>query len=67
MQQHAFDIVFIDLNLPGMNGMEILSRLRADYEDLEAIIITGNSTIESAVEAMKIGCVPLHFKAVQAA
>jgi len=55
MQQHAFDIVFIDLNLPGMNGMEILSRLRADYEDLEAIIITGNSTIESAVEAMKIG------------
>ena len=55
MQQHAFDIVFIDLNLPGMNGMQILSRLRADHEDSEAIIITGHSTIETAVEAMKLG------------
>ncbi len=44
MQQHAFDVAFIDLNLPDTNGMQILSRLRADYEDSEAIIITGHSS-----------------------
>jgi len=55
MRQQPFQIVFIDLNLPDMGGMEILARVKQAYEETEAIIITGHSSIESAVEAIQKG------------
>ncbi len=55
MERHAFDIVFLDLHLPDMNGMEILSRLRAKYDETEVIVITGHGSIDSAIEAIKKG------------
>ncbi len=55
MRQQPFQVVFIDLHLPDMDGMDILRRLRVAYEDTEAIIVTGNASIETAVEATKIG------------
>jgi DNA-binding NtrC family response regulator len=55
MARYPFHIVFIDLRLPDMDGLEILSRLKAGYEDTEAIIMTGHGSIDSAVEAIKMG------------
>ncbi|WP_211239161.1 response regulator [Desulfatibacillum aliphaticivorans] len=49
MGRRAFDVVFLDLSLPDMNGMQVLSQLKAGCEDVEIIIITGQGTIESAV------------------
>jgi len=50
-----FDILLIDLMMPEMNGIELLkSALEAD-SDLIGIIITGKGTIQSAVDAMKVG------------
>lgn len=53
-RQH-FDVAVLDMNMPGMNGIELLQRIKADELDLEVIILTGQGTIESAVQAMKIG------------
>jgi DNA-binding NtrC family response regulator len=50
-----FDLVISDLVLEGMSGMELLTKIRAIDRDLPFIIITGAGTIESAVEAIKIG------------
>jgi DNA-binding NtrC family response regulator len=50
-----FPIVFIDLHLPDMNGMEILTQVKKIFEDTEAIIITGHASIETAVDAIKAG------------
>ena len=55
MHRQPFQLVFIDLRLPDMDGMDILRRLRVAHEDTEAIIVTGNASIETAVEATKIG------------
>jgi len=55
MRQQPFQIAFIDLHLPDIDGMDILRRLRVAHEDTEAIIVTGNASIETAVEATKIG------------
>lgn len=50
-----FDIVLLDLTMPGMNGLEVLRQIREAMVPCEVIIITANATVESAVEAMKLG------------
>jgi len=49
------DLVFIDLKMPGLGGMEVLERIRVKDKNIVAIVITGYATIESAVESMKQG------------
>lgn len=55
MRQEPFHLVFIDLQLPDMDGMEILKILKTSHEDSEAIIVTGHASIETAVEATRSG------------
>ena len=50
-----FDIILVDLMMPMIDGFEILRRVKAAGVSAEVIIITGHSTVESAVEAMKQG------------
>jgi len=49
------DVAVIDLNLPGMSGLELLEHIRNNQHDTEVIIITGQATIQSAVRALKMG------------
>ena len=51
----AFDAVFLDLNLPGIDGIEVLKRARAERPGLPVIMISGQATIERAVEATQLG------------
>jgi len=50
-----YDIVLLDVRMPNLDGMEILSAIREHRSDLEVIIMTGYSTIDSAVKAMRLG------------
>ncbi len=50
-----FDLVLTDLKMDKVDGMQLLQHCKARYPDLEVIMITGYATLESAVEAMKIG------------
>jgi two-component system, OmpR family, phosphate regulon sensor histidine kinase PhoR len=50
-----FDIILLDLLMPGMSGMEALGRIRALHPDTLVIVITGYATLEHAVDAMKNG------------
>jgi len=52
-----FGMVFLDLKMPGMQGMDVLRRIKDDWPTARVIIITAHGTIESAVEAMKLGAV----------
>lgn len=52
-----FGLVFLDLKMPGMDGMEVLRRIKDNWPTVRVIIITAYGTIESAVEAMKLGAV----------
>ncbi|MCX7722572.1 MAG: hybrid sensor histidine kinase/response regulator [Verrucomicrobiae bacterium] len=49
------DLVFLDLKMPGLSGMDVLERIRAKYPLMVVIVITGYATVSSAVEAMKKG------------
>ena len=55
MKRDPFNIVITDLKMPGIDGMEVLRTLRKEYPDTVVIMITGFSTVETAVEAMKLG------------
>jgi len=55
--ERDFGVVILDLRLPGKNGLEVLREARAKRPQLNGIIITAYPSIETAVEAMKIGAV----------
>lgn len=54
-QQKHFDVAVVDLNMPGMNGLELLDRLREDNVETEVLMLTGQATVDTAVQAMKLG------------
>jgi DNA-binding NtrC family response regulator len=51
----AHDVALLDLHLPGMTGIELLGRLKGHWPELEAIMLTGHGSIETAIQAMKQG------------
>src|SRR5512140_1612817 len=55
IQQAEFDIALIDIKMPGMDGMELQSRLREADADLTVVIMTGYASVETAVQALKRG------------
>lgn len=69
-QENSYHIVVTDLNMPIMNGMELLKRIKSRWPFTEVVVITGFATIESAIEAMKLGAYdfilkPVNFDQVQ--
>ncbi len=55
IEQNPFDILITDLKMSSLGGMEILRRVKVDYPTIKVIVITGYSTVSSAVEVMKMG------------
>ncbi|MGA7907388.1 MAG: sigma-54 dependent transcriptional regulator [Candidatus Sulfotelmatobacter sp.] len=57
MGEHPFDLILLDLTLPGRDGMDILAEIRAHDAQLPIIMITAYGTVENAVRAMQAGAV----------
>jgi NtrC-family two-component system response regulator AlgB len=55
LQSNKFDLALVDLQLPGIDGTEVLRTIRDNYREIQTIIITAHGSIETAVEAMKEG------------
>ncbi|MBW1889076.1 MAG: sigma-54-dependent Fis family transcriptional regulator [Deltaproteobacteria bacterium] len=55
MAKKHFDVYFVDIKMPGMDGLELLGRLKEKQPDANVIMITAHGSIQSAVEAMKLG------------
>ena len=55
MGQHPFDVVLLDLRMPGMDGMTVLKTIKEKWPESEVIIITGYPAVDSAKEAVTLG------------
>jgi two-component system, NtrC family, response regulator HydG len=55
LDRELYDLVLLDLNLPGMHGMNVLSAAPALQTDAEFIVMTAFGSVDNAVEAMKLG------------
>ncbi len=49
------DLVYLDIHLPGISGLEVLQTLRAERPDLPVILFTGHASLQSALEAIRLG------------
>ena len=52
---HSVDLVFLDVWLPNLGGIDVLRRIRAEFPDVAVVMISGHANIKLAVEAVKIG------------
>jgi two-component system response regulator HydG len=59
INRESFDVVLLDLKMPGISGMEVLKTIKQDDPSIAVIIITGYATIDSAVQAGRLGV--FHF------
>lgn len=57
LDESDYGLMLLDLKMPGMDGMDVLRQVREVRPDIKVIIITAHGTIDSAVEAMKLGAV----------
>ena len=55
LEKFPFEVLFVDIKMPGMNGIEVLEKVKEEYPGTFVIIITAYGSIETAVEAMKLG------------
>ncbi|HEX9653592.1 MAG TPA: response regulator [bacterium] len=65
MRTTTFDIVFTDIKMPIMSGVELLGAIKRDYPHTEVIMMTAYATVENAIEAMKMGASDFILKPIK--
>ena len=55
LEKNSYDCLIVDLDMPGMNGIEVIARAGELCPDAEAVILTGKSSLETAIEALRLG------------
>jgi DNA-binding NtrC family response regulator len=55
METQPYDVVLLDLRMPGIDGMSLLKTLKARWPDSEVVVITGYPSVDTAKEAIRLG------------
>ena len=55
VESQSFDLMLVDIRMPGMDGMELLERVKTAFPHIEVLMMTGYSSVDTAIKAMKMG------------
>ena len=66
VRERNVDLVLLDIKMPGMDGLEVLSHVHAEQPELPVVIISGHGTIQTAVEATRLGAFDFIEKPIDA-
>src|SRR5208282_1100001 len=55
LEKSTFDVAILDLRMPGMTGIEVLEHLKQVSPDTEAVVMTGHASMETAIDAVRLG------------
>ena len=64
-KDNAIALVVLDINMPGMDGLETLREMKTLRPDVEALILTGYPSVEAALEGMRLGAYELLSKPIE--
>jgi len=67
VKDEDFDVVVLDLKMPGVDGIEALKRIKRRRPDIQVVLLTGHATVEKGVEAIKQGALEFLEKPVDLA
>jgi len=62
LSQHTFDLVYLDIRMPDINGLEVLKTIHAQLPDLPVVLFTAQPDLNSAVEALRRGAIDYLLK-----
>jgi heterodisulfide reductase subunit A len=62
LSKQAYGLMLVDIKMPGMDGVEVLQKAKEVFPDLSVVMMTAYATVETAVEAMKIGALDYLLK-----
>ena len=65
LESFNFDVVILDVSMPGMTGIEVLEKINDSAADTEVIMLTGETMVKTAVDAMKLGAIDYLTKPVE--
>jgi two-component system response regulator HydG len=65
LDENRVALVLLDLHMPHLSGLELLSIIRRDYTDVPVVIVTGSNELETALECMKLGALDYLVKPVE--
>jgi DNA-binding NtrC family response regulator len=65
LDAHPFDVVLLDVWMPGMDGLEVLKAIRRLHPSVKVILVSGNASINAAIEGMRLGAVDYLLKPVE--
>lgn len=63
-RKNSVELIITDLKMPGASGMDLLRKIKSEMPEVEVVVLTGYGTIESAVEAMKLGAADYLLKPI---
>lgn len=67
LRKGRIDVVVLDVKMPGMDGVEVLRKIKHEHPLVEVIMLTGHGSIESAVDGLKLGAFDYVIKPVDVA
>ena len=62
VRQHAFDLIYLDIRMPDMNGLDVLKSIHSQFPELPVILFTAQPDLHSAVEALRRGAIDYLMK-----
>ena len=67
LRSHEYDLIFLDLNMPGMSGIDLLVDVHRHYPRMPVLILTAHAALESAIQAVRLGARDYLIKPVEPA
>lgn len=55
LRSHEYDLMFLDLNMPGMSGIDLLMEVHRRYPQMPVLILTAHAALDSAIQALRLG------------
>ena len=65
LQKKSYDVVLLDVKMPGLGGLEVITKAKEQWPDLQVVLLTGHGSTQDAEEGMRLGAFQYVMKPVK--